>query len=495
MAKVTGAQVNINAELAADMAGFFCDPWGFVLYAFPWGSGKLQKKWPEKWQEELLKEVGEMLRAGALAQSDAISYVVREAVASGHGIGKSALCSWLILWGLSTMENTRGVITANTKDQLTKKTWPELKKWHNLCITRDWFELTATAIFAKNEAYSLTWRFDAIPWSKENSEAFAGLHNQGQRIVVIFDEASAIDDLIWEVTEGALTDKDTQIIWIVFGNPTRNTGRFFDCFHKFRHLWKGRHVDARTVNITNKALHAEWIETYGIESDFVKVRVLGQFPSQSDRQFIGVDLVDAARGKHLDRTQYEFAPVILGLDPAWYGEDSIEIVMRQGLMSKVLASYPKNDNDIELAGHLARFQDEYKADAVFIDMGYGTGVYSAGKMMNRDWQLVPFGGKSGRQDCLNKRMEMWYLMREWLQNGGTLPDDQQLCDDLVGPEYQVRLDGKLVLESKDEMKKRGLPSPNKGDALALTFAMPVTKKAAVVNVIKQVANTDFDILG
>ena len=159
-----------------------------------------------------------------------INQAIQLAVASGHGIGKTALVSWIILWAISTKPDARGVVTANTETQLKTKTWAELGKWFHMFIGKDFFSLTATALFAKDSAHERTWRIDMVPWCERNTEAFAGLHNKERRILVVFDEASAIPDVIWETTEGALTDANTEIIWCVFGNPTRNTGRFRECF-------------------------------------------------------------------------------------------------------------------------------------------------------------------------------------------------------------------------------------------------------------------------
>jgi len=142
---------------------------------------------------------------------------------------------------------------------LTTKTWPELAKWHRLCILGSAFTYTATSLYSADPAHEKTWRVDAIPWSLNNTEAFAGLHNQGRRVLVIFDEASAIADEIWEVTEGALTDADTEILWFAFGNPTRNAGRFRECFGKFRHRWATQQIDSRTVEGTNRKQLDEWV--------------------------------------------------------------------------------------------------------------------------------------------------------------------------------------------------------------------------------------------
>lgn len=476
-------------ELIEALGALTHDPLAFVYFAYPWGEPGTpleDMEGPDEWQIQILKDIGEQLKKGKDLQT-----AIQEAVASGHGIGKSALISWLIHFAISTHENTRGVVTANTEGQLRTKTWPELSKWHNMFIAKDLFTYTATAIFSSDKDYEKTWRIDAIPWSKNSPESFAGLHNQGNRILVLFDEASAIDDVIWEVTEGALTDANTEIIWCAFGNPTRNSGRFRECFRKYRKFWNTYQIDSRTVKISNKAKIEEWLEAYGEDSDFFKVRVRGVFPSASDLQFISTEIADKAQKQVYKLGQFEHLPVIIGVDPAWTGSDSLEIVMRQGYYMKSLASIPKNDDDWRMAQLIAQFEDEYKADAVFIDMGYGTGIYSIGKQLGRKWRLIEFGGKSNDPVYLNMRAYMWGQMKEWLCEGGSIPpNDQALYDDIVGPEAIIDKNGRIQLESKKDMKDRGLPSPNKGDALALTFAARVVKKSETGNRI--VANTSYN---
>ena len=476
-------------ELIEALGALTHDPLAFVYFAYPWGEPGTpleDMEGHDEWQIQILKDIGEQLKKGKDLQT-----AIQEAVASGHGIGKSALISWLIHFAISTHENTRGVVTANTEGQLRTKTWPELSKWHNMFIAKDLFTYTATAIFSSDKDYEKTWRIDAIPWSKNSPESFAGLHNQGNRILVLFDEASAIDDVIWEVTEGALTDANTEIIWCAFGNPTRNSGRFRECFRKYRKFWNTYQIDSRTVKISNKAKIEEWLEAYGEDSDFFKVRVRGVFPSASDLQFISTEIADKAQKQVYKLGQFEHLPVIIGVDPAWTGSDSLEIVMRQGYYMKSLASIPKNDDDWRMAQLIAQFEDEYKADAVFIDMGYGTGIYSIGKQLGRKWRSIEFGGKSNDPVYLNMRAYMWGQMKEWLREGGSIPpNDQALYDDIVGPEAIIDKNGHIQLESKKDMKDRGLPSPNKGDALALTFAARVVKKSETGNRI--IANTSYN---
>lgn len=476
----------LEDALIEDVAKFNHDPLGFIKFAYPWGEKDTElenEPGPREWQAEVCGDIRNGLLAGvpltdamgkALAKVDTLP--VQVAVASGHGIGKSGLVAMLIVWALSTCQNTRGVVTANTDTQLRTKTWPEVKKWHRLSITAHWFDCHATSIQAKGKAGD-NWRIDAIPWSEENLEAFAGLHNKGNRILLVFDEASAIADGVWEVAEGALTDENTEIIWLAFGNPTRNSGRFRECFRKNAHRWAHRQVDARTVPGTNKAKIKQWEEDHGVDSDFFKVRVRGMFPTTSSAQFISTEDVDAAFGRHLRPESYSFAPVILTVDPAWTGDDAFVIGKRQGLRFDILREIPKNDNDVQMATLVAVLQDEHKADAVFIDMGWGTGIYSAGVTMKRDnWRLVNFADASPDPGYLNKRAWMWGEAKKWLKSGGAIPPDHGLHQELTGPETIPRVDGKIQLESKDDMKDRGLPSPNKADCLAMSFAFPVEKK-------------------
>jgi hypothetical protein len=451
------------------------DPLGFVQRIYPWREGGplAMHEGPRAWQAESFDLIGRHLRNPATRFTP-----LRIAVASGHGIGKSGFIGMLSHWALSTMPDTRIVITANTEKQLLTKTWPEINKWLTLADNKAWFKPTATAVYSADPEAEKSWRADATPWSENNTEAFAGLHNEGRRIILIMDEASAIADKVWEVAEGALTDENTEIIWIAFGNPTRNTGRFRECFRQHRHLWHNRQIDSRNVEGTNKEYLAEMVQTYGEDSDIVKVRIRGMFPAMSAKQFISTTDVDAARGRHLKPEQYNFAPKILTCDPAWEGDDELVIGLRQGLSFRILATIAKNDNDLQVAAILARHEDQEQADAVFVDAGYGTGIVSAGRTMGRDWHLVWFASSSSKPGYRNKRAEMWADARDWLKAGGAIDEkDDVLYQDLIGPETVGTLDGMVQLESKKDMKKRGLPSPGRGDALALSFAFPVSAKS------------------
>lgn len=478
-----------DAELIKAASKYHYDPLGWSLFAWDWGEGDLADlDGPRDWQLDIFEIIRDHLE-----NPETRFNPLQIAVASGHGIGKSALMGMLSNWGMSCFDDANVLTTANTDTQLRTKTVPEISKWYRKSITSHWFDVQAQSVKSRDPEHKDTWRQDFVPWSEHNTEAFAGLHNKGKIIILEFDEASKIHDKVWEVAEGALTDEDTIIIWIVFGNPTRNSGRFRECFRRYRHRWITRQIDSRTVPGTNKKKIQEWLEDHGEDSDFFKIRVRGQFPSQSALQFISSEDVDRARKVHLRPEQYNFAPVIIGVDPAWTGDDKLEIMLRQGLYSKSLLSMPRNDDDVAVANIVAKFEDEYKADAVFVDAGYGTGIVSAGRALGRAWQLVWFSGKPIDPGYLNKRVEIWGGIKDWLKSGGAIdPKDEELYQDLIGPETVPRLDGRKQLEGKEDMKERGLPSPNKGDALGLTFAAPVVKSSDVPQGKRGQVEHDYD---
>lgn len=488
-------------DLIEELATFSDDPLGFVLFAFPWGEpGELADALgPEPWQIQLLEDLGK----GVITLSEAVQL----ARTSGHGIGKSACVSWIILWAISTYEDTRGVVTANTENQLKTKTWVELAKWYRLFIAKHMFKMTATALFSADPEHERTWRIDMVPWSERNTEAFAGLHNQGKRILVVFDEASAIPDIIWETTEGALTDKDTQIIWCVFGNPTRNKGRFRECFEggKFAHRWSAKAVDSREVSITDKAQIARWVEDYGEDSDFVRVRVRGVFPRVDAESFISYSLAKEAVGRELDGN---IGVVVLGCDVGRFGDDPSVIYPRCGrdASSRPIEIYPGMDT-MTFAGRIAASMLRHRAVVALVDEGgVGGGVVDRLRQLRINVIGVDFGSKPDGFSVVdngvkyaNKRAEIWGAMRDWLRTG-SIPDirvdeDITLVDELTAPTYDHNKKEEIQLEGKKDMRRRGVKSPNVADALACTFAFPhyeVVPGSTEEDIQKPVVLDDYD---
>lgn len=468
-------------EFIEDLASFSSDPLGFVLWAFPWSEpGELQYAQIEEWQVRILSD----LRDGLISLAGAI----RLARTSGHGIGKSALVAWLILWGMSTFEDTVGVVTANTETQLKTKTWVQLAKWYRMCITRHMFKMTATAMFSTDPEHERTWRMDMVPWSERNTEAFAGLHNQGKRIILIFDEASAIPDTIWEVAEGALTDENTQIIWAAFGNPTRNKGRFRDCFPggKFAHRWHSDVVDSRHVSFTNKDQIKEWIVDHGEDSDFVRIRVRGIFPRIDAESFISFTLASEAVNREIVMQR---GALVLGVDVGRFGDDPSVIYPRKGRDAKTwpVEIIYKQDT-MYVASRVAATCLALHANMVMIDAGgVGGGVADRLRQLRIPVMDVDFGsGPDGSNPdagtkYANKRAEIWGALKTWLKGGAIqniVTNEQSgvkvtLIDEITGPNSGLNIREEIQLEGKKDMRKRGVPSPNVADALACTFAYPV----------------------
>ncbi|HET9149495.1 MAG TPA: terminase [Alphaproteobacteria bacterium] len=439
------------------------DPLTFVQGAFLWNQGELEgHSGPDTWQADVLRAVAEHNASGS-------TEALRIAAASGHGVGKSALIAWLILWAMTTRPHLAGVITANTERQLATKTWRELALWHRRALNRDQFTWTASK-FASVE-HPETWFVAAVPWSKERPEAFAGLH--AQHIFLAFDEASAIPEPIWEVAEGAMTTPGA--LWFAFGNPTRTTGRFRECFGRFRHRWKAIQVDARTSKLASRSQIDQWIADYGEDSDFVRVRVRGEFPRASSAQFIASDVVAAARARAPERRD---APLVLGIDVARFGDDETAFVFRRGDALDGVVRLRGLDT-MQTAGRAADAIRTRDPAAVFVD-GIGVGAGVVDRLRQLGFAVIDVnaaGAAADPQRYANKRAEMWGRMRDWLAAGGCLPaDDAALAEELAGPEYGFDSGNRILLERKDDMKRRGLASPDTADALALTFAEPVAAR-------------------
>lgn len=468
----------VNFEMGLRRLAIACtnDPLLFVQKCFRWGHGELANyEGPDVWQQKILCDIRDRLKNGETRHK-----AIQIAVASGHGIGKTAFVAWIMLWSICTYPDMKGVVTAETKNQLITKTWSELHKWHHLCLFRDWFEVAAESIFSTQPGHKYTWRIDAIPWNENNTDAFQGLHNQGKRILVLFDEASVIAQKIYEVTKGALTDKDTQIIWCIFGNPTRPDGPFFDAFHKSRHRWITYNIDSRTVKITNKEQLQEYVDDYGEDSDFVKVRVRGVFPNASAKQFINREDVDAAMNRDVGQVNYSRTVAILGVDVAREGDDRSAIATKIGRDCTMPLKVFRGLDGPQLGMQVLMYANELKQKGiprVYINLDY-TGVGAS----PYDWlkdkvqhlnKVISAGQSTNPQRWANKRAEMWDKMRDFIRDDGVIPKSEELAEDLCIPEKLIDQKGRLLLESKDSMKRRGMNSPDTADALALCFAIPI----------------------
>jgi hypothetical protein len=309
---------------------------------------------------------------------------------------------------------------------------------------------------------------------ESNSESFAGQHAADSTSFYIFDEASAIPDKIFQVAEGGLTDGEPMIF--LFGNPTRNQGKFFRAaFGEERNRWIRFSVDSRTSRFTNKAQIDEWIQDYGEDSDFVRVRVRGEAPRAGSCQLISSDSVAAAR--KFKAVGHQGMPKIMAVDVARFGDDKTVIALRQGRKADILAKLSGQDT-VQVAERTIHLIGLHNPDAVVVD-GDGLGAGVVDQMRARNHNVFEFHGGATPRDpqmYFNRRAEVWGKLGDWLKAGAQIPDDAELEVDLTGPQYGFSTKGAIQLERKQDMKARGLASPDLGDALAMTFAVEVRPK-------------------
>jgi hypothetical protein len=456
------------------------DPLAFVLYTFPWGQAGTPLEHfpgPRKWQRQILGDLRDHIKAN----NGKVDFdTARLAIASGRGIGKSALVSWLTIWMLSSRIGSTTIVSANSEAQLRSVTWAEITKWLAMSLNSHWFEIAATRIMPAKWLTELVerdlkkgtryWSVEGRLWSEENPDAYAGVHNF-DGVMLIFDEASGIPDSIWSVSDGFFTENTPHRFHLAFSNPRRNTGYFYETFHSKRAFWQTRTIDARDVEGTDKNLYQRIIDEYGPDSYQASVEVYGNFPSEGDDQFIGSNLVDDAMKR--PPAKDTSAPIVIGVDPARFGADATVIAIRQGRSILELRRHRGADT-MEVAGYVIDAIEQFQPALVCIDEGgLGAGVVDRLKEQRYKIRGVNFGNKAKNQTMWgNKRAEMWGAMRDWLKTGH-IPSDRFLKTDLISPRTKPDSRGTLFLESKKDMKARGLASPDAADAIAVTFAFPV----------------------
>jgi hypothetical protein len=478
---MTTTATTAERELAKAVGDYYADPLGFVLFAYPWGKpGALERyNGPDTWQADFLGQLGEEVRS---RRFDGFNPVmpVRFTTASGHGIGKSVLVAFLVDWIMSTRPHAKGTVTANTFQQLSTRTWATIQTWTRRCITAHWFTVTGDKMY--HNAFKDSWFCSAQSCKEENSEAFAGQHAADSTSFYIFDEASAVPDKIWDVALGGLTDGEP--MFFAFGNPTRSRGSFHRVtFGEERKRWNMRSIDSRDCKFSNKELIAEWIDDRGEDSDFVRVRVKGIPPSADDAQFIDMQRILDAQKREVHVLPDE--PLIAGVDLAWGGDDENVVRFRCGNDARSIPPVRipgEKTRDasvmvVKLAEMLDATYNGRKIHTMFIDSAGISGAVGARlrQLGHANVIEVNFGADSPDPKYANMRAYMWGKQKEWLLTGAT-DSHPGLEADLSGPGYSLDNRVRVRLESKIDMKKRGLCSPDDGDALALTFARTVAPR-------------------
>ena len=481
----------INDTMQMLYSDYFRDnPLAYVLWSFPWGKKgtPLERfpKGPRQWQRDELEAIAEHIKENkARVVRGEDPKVYKSATASGRGIGKSALVSWIVLWMMSTHYGSTTIVSANTDTQLTDKTFGEIGVWLAMALNSFMFESVQKSIkpaewFAKilkdeMQIGSKYYYANGVLWNEDAADSFAGAHSQ-IGMLVIFDESSGIPENIWTVSKGFFTEKTIYRFWFAFSNPRSPTGAFFDCFNEAESGWKTRQINSLDVEDIDTSELEEIVRTKGADSYEARVEVFGQFPRQGDRQFIGRALVEDACNRELGRYDNN-EPLLMGVDPARFGDDSTCIRFRQGRDARSIPpiEYKGLDN-MQVVNIIIQQIYTHKPDAVFIDSGAGAGIIDRLRELGYKVFEVNFGSSSGELNYYDHRTELWGKMREWL-GGGMIDNNKKLKNDLCSPEKElVGRESKEKLESKEKMKRRGVKSPDHGDALALTFHCKVARR-------------------
>jgi phage terminase large subunit len=413
---------------------------------------------PDEWQEAVLNDVARGVR--------------RISIRAGHGVGKSTTCAVATIWHMVTRYPQKVIMTAPTAGQLFDALFAEVKALIKRLPEpiRELFDTTTekVSLRAAPEASFVSARTS----SADRPEALAGVHSA--HVLLICDEASAIPEPVFESATGSMSGDNACTILI--SNPTRNTGLFFRTHHQLSNEWKCYHVSSLTSKRVNADFVKQIIDTYGGDSNQYRIRVLGEFSKSEDDTLISAELVDAAMVR--DVALDEKMPLIYGLDVARYGDDRSVLSRRQGNVVQQMKTWQGLDL-MQLVGAVIVEAKMDKPAEICVDtIGMGSGVadrlrevIGEMKLPIRVRDVNVSEANAMNPNAAKLRDDLWLQVKEWLnQRVGKLPKDDELRAELVGPRYGFTSNGRLKVEGKPDMKKRGLRSPDKADALALTFA-------------------------
>lgn len=457
---------------------------------------------PDAWQADFLMAAV----AGALGRPNAVNpeCLKRLALKASKGPGKSTAQAFLGWWFLTCFEHPKGVATSISGSNLRDGLWTEFAKWQARSeLLKGLFLWHAERIVSRD--HPETWWFSARQWSasadpSKQADTLAGIH--ADNVIILVDESGGIPDGVVAAAEAGLANADpTQgkhALLAQSGNPTNLDGPLYRACVRERRLWwvleiSGDPDDPKRATRVSIQWAREQIEKYGRDDPWVLVNVFGKFPPNSIDTLIGVEDVATAAKRVLTEEQFNTYPVVLGVDVARFGSDESSCVKRQGPAVWKPKTW-RNLRTTQLAGQVAQLINTHNPDAVFIDAGaMGAGVIDQLLVLKYPVIAVDFGGKPFDGRYLNRRAEMWMLMADWVKDYASLPADPTLQGELPGPKYWMTPKGQLQLESKEQMRERGVPSPNRADSLALTFAAPVARQGLHVRMPqRKVASFEYD---
>jgi hypothetical protein len=403
-------------------------------------------------------------------QKDFLQAIARKerriSVRAGHGVGKSTACSWALIWHMTTRFPQKSVVTAPTSAQLFDALYSELKAWINKLppVLRDSYEVFSDRIVLKGAPESSF--ISARTSSSERPEALAGVHSE--HVLLVVDEASAVPEAVFEAAAGSMSGHSASTILI--SNPTRNSGLFYKTHHDLASDWCRMHVSCLNIPLVSADFVSQIKATYGAESNAFRIRVLGEFALADDDTLIPAELVDGAISRDISINSSE--PLVFGLDVARFGSDRTALVKRKGNVVIEVKSWGGLDT-MQVVGAIVNEAKLDRPDEICVDtIGLGSGVADRLRELGMNVRDVNVAESSAMNPNANKlRDELWLAVKEWLATKSVkLPADDQLRHELVAPRYTFTSSGKVQVESKDSMRKRGMRSPDLADALCLSFA-------------------------
>lgn len=463
-----------------------------VYVIFPFGEpGELLDKEPYDWQMKEWERLGAWLRNPETRHKP-----YRLAISSGNGAAKTAWTAMTIIMLMYT-QRVKGRITSNTEVQTRTVIWPEYDIWLRRARFNDlWFVKTATAIKAKDETLAESWKFDTFTWSEESPARISGLHNEGGAVVYVFEEAAGIPATVWKYASGAFTDENSIKLWFAMGNSDDPESAFEQKFTD--PLWHSRRIDTRTLDHISKDQIAAWLADCGGDEDHddFRVRVRGLPRKSAKDSIISREMVDKAfaRRKDFDFKSVESFPCVLTCDPAWTGGDETVIWMRQGNYAKLLERYKldktSGQDHMFTYNRLEYWERKLKADAVFIDQGEGTAIFTLANANGKYWELVAFGGNANDaadfrdSEYRNMRAKMYYESAKWLQGAVLDCEEEEWVDDVKAQLCWTKGDrdkqhGKKMAEPKKDVKKRVGRSPDIADGFILGSYRLVSEKTGM----------------
>lgn len=394
----------------------------------------------------------------------------RMSIRSGHGVGKSTLESWIILHHQVTKFPAKTGTTAPTEHQLKDILWAEIGTWLRKMpeALSSQFALTDLRLELKGAPEE---SFAAGRVARpEKPEAFAGYHSPN--MLLVGEEASGISEEVFEVGLGALSTPNARMLLV--GNPTRPNGFFHSTHTKLRARWWTTRVNSEDVPRARGHIE-DVIATYGRDSNAYRVRVLGEFPTTANEQVIPLDWIEAAVKRAVEPS--ELYRVVWGLDVARFGDDRSALCKRRGNVVLEPVKSWRGKDTMQTAGMVkaeyeATFKDERPSEILVDVIGIGAGVVDRLHELGLPVRGVNVGETpAAAEKYMRLRDELWWKTREWFAaRDCKMPDDAGLIAELTAPTYEFSSSGKLLIESKDDQKKRLGLSPDLADALVLTMA-------------------------